>query len=177
MGFWDVVGRIAQGKPAFEVPPARGEDWDDDAPTVDYAEDREAKQAAAHPETGLYDEKGYKHPPVMAATHVKTDLNRQSFDLWVTLKNQSDRDAHLDKMIIFGSTFGLNYPLSAGDQRVFRIYSGPLLTHDNYHKAELYYRDSPTGDYFRADHLIEYHYEHEAYQVVGLKLLMPINDV
>lgn len=177
MGFWDVLGRIAQGKPAFEAPKP-DDNWDDDSPTVDYAEEREEKRSQAHYAHDLYDDKGYKHPPVVEVIHVKPARSGDNLDLWVTIRNQSEREVHLGKMVILGNTFAFNYPLLASDQRVFHVYSGPALRHDHYHKAELYYRDEPTGDYFRADHAIEYHFEHdETYCVTNLQLMKPIKDV
>ena len=178
MGVWDVLKRIAQGKPAFEMPKS-SDDWDDDAPTTDFAEDRAEKRNIAHIRDGLVDEKGYKHPPVVEVTHVKTQPDHaKAFDLWVTIRNNSDREVHLQKMTIFGSSFAFNYPLHAHDQRVFHVYKGPLLTHDGHHTASIYYCDTPSGDYFRADHFIEYHFEHDStYTVTELRLMKPIKDI
>lgn len=183
MGFWDVVGRMVRGQPAFVAPAQDANKWDDDAPTLDYAEDREAarQQHAAKVDSapgGIVDERGYKHPPVVTVSHVKTDINGSTFDLWLTFQNQSDRPTHLDKFVIFGRTFLMNYPLGAHEQRVVRVYTGKLLDHDDHQKAELYYRDAPTGDYFRADHIVEYHYDPDkTYLPNELKLILPIRDI
>lgn len=180
MGFWGVLGRMIQGKPAFEMPPPEDR-WDDDsdAPVADYSEERRAKkQQALDYEKGLVDEKGVKQIPVAEVINVNTDNNGQNIDLWVTVRNQSNRELRLGSMTLLGTKFDLNYPLKAADQRVFRVYSGPQLTHDNYKKAELYYRDEMTGYYFRADHLLQYKYENDkTYDVVGMQLITPINDV
>lgn len=180
MGFLTAIGRMLQGKPVFQVGDTHGsDDWDDNAPTIEYAEERKERRAEARSATsGLVDAKGYKRPPVVSVVHVKTDLGGDRFDLWITLQNQSDRDTHLDKFSIFGGSFGLNHPLAARDRRAFRVYSGPLLKHDDYRQAELYYRDAPTGDYFRADYMIEYHFESdESYTPVEMKMIMPIRDI
>lgn len=182
MSFWDVTKRMMQGKPAFETPQS-ADQWDDDAPTTDFSEDRDAKRAAeqappAPVQNGLVDEHGNKHIPVAAVINVRPDNSGASVELWATIKNQSDRELSLDKITLLGTLFRLNYPLAPGAQRVFKVYSGPQLTHDNYKKAELYYKDVPTGDYFRADHLLEYKYESDkTYDVNDMRLLMPINDV
>lgn len=182
MSFWDITKRMIQGKPAFEAPQSADE-WDDDAPTTDFAEERDekraAQQAAAGPvQDSLVDEHGNKHIPIATVINVRPDNNGSSVDLWATIKNQSDRELLLDKITLLGTQFQLNYPLMPGAQRVFKVYSGPQLTHDNYKKAELYYKDVPTGDYFRADHLLEYKYEADkTYDVNDMRLLMPINDV
>lgn len=183
MGFWDVTKRLLTGKTAFETPPAT-DDWDDDAPTVDYAEDRQAKQDQAQAGTAretdddLYDDSGVKHIPRVEVTNTRSKPSGDRFELWLTIRNQSDRDVMLDKITLLGTRRELDYPLRPHDQRVFSVYSGPQLKHDSYKKAELYYKDAPTGDYFRADHLIEYTYESEGYyEIVDMEPIMPIRDV
>lgn len=176
MGIWDVTKRMLQGRPAFEVQQS-GDEWDDDTPTTDFSEERSQKRAAAKTRD-LYDEKGYKHPPVVSITNVKSDIHEQYYELWTTIKNQSQRDIKLDKITLLGTRFELNYPLGAGEQRVFRVYHGNRLEHDNYKKTELYYHDVPTGDYFRADHIIQYRYHSDGmYEIVGFDLFLPIYDV
>lgn len=176
MGFWDVTKRMIQGKPAFEVSQS-DDDWDNEAPTTDFSEGRAAKRAEVQ-SASLVDEKGYKHPPVVSITNVKGDLSDRYYELWVTIKNQSNREVLLDKVTLLGTKFQANYPLHAGEQRVFQVYRGLRLTHDNYKKAELYYKDVPTGDYFRADHLLQYKYDTDGtYEVVDFELFMPIYDV
>lgn len=180
MGFWDVTKRVLQGKPGFETPP-QDDGWDDDAPTTDFAEEREEKRAAhtdASAGNGLVDAKGYKHPPVVELTNVKSDISGNHLELWVTIRNRSDRDVKLDKLVLLGTSTGLNYPLAAGEQRVFRSYTGSKLTHDNYKRTELYYKDAASGDYFRVDHLVQYQYEADGtYEVVDFERIEPIRDI
>lgn len=176
MGFWDVTKRVFSGKPGFEVPKS-DDSWDSDEPTTDFAEERQAKRQQAETDS-LIDAKGYKQPPVVSLTNVKSDRSDRFLELWVTIRNQSDRDVILDKIVILGAKMGLNYPLGAGDQRVFRAYRGQVPTSDAYKKAELYYKDEPTGDYFRADHLVQYQYEADkTYEVVDFDLIEPIYDI
>lgn len=180
MGFWDVTKRVLQGKPGFETPES-DDGWDDDAPTTDFAEERQEKRAA-HQQTrgddGLVDARGYKHPPIVELTNVKSDISGDHLELWVTIRNQSARDVKLDKLSLLGATTGLNYPLAAGEQRVFRTYTGPKLQHDHYKRTELYYKDAATGDYFRVDHLIQYQYESDkSYEVVDFERIDPVYDV
>lgn len=176
MGFWDVTRRLIQGKPAFEASQSK-DDWDDDEPTVDYAEDREAKRTEAH-DNGLHDAQGNKQIPVVEIIHTKYTMSGSNVEVWSTVRNQSDRTIELDKVMMLGARHDLDYPLSPGQQRDFRLYAGPRPTHDHYKKAELYYKDSLVGDYFRADHLIEYKYEtDETYSPNEFKLIKPIYDV
>ncbi len=178
MGFWDVTKRMLQGKPAFEAPKSDDNDnWDDDAPTTDFAEDREAKRSEKATES-LYDEAGNKHIPVVGVTHTKYTLSGPNTEIWATVHNHSERSVMLDKIMVLGQRTELDYELQPGREREFRVYHGPRMTHDNYKKAELYYKDVASGDYFRADHLIGYKYEADkTYSVDELELLTPINDV
>jgi len=176
MGFWDVTKRLVQGKPAFENAQPK-DDWDDDAPTVDYAEDREAKRTEVQ-DTSLFDDNGNKQIPVAQVIHTKYTLSGDKIEVWSTIRNQSDRALELDKIMMLGVRHDLRYPLQPGQQREFSVFNGPHPTHDNYKKAELYYKDSLAGDYFRADHLVEYKYETDkTYSPNELKLLLPIYDV
>lgn len=177
MGFWDVTKRIIQGKPAFEAS-QDPDDWsDNDEPTVDFAEDRQAKKEQVL-ETSLIDENGNKHIPPATIHRVRTLVNGNNAEVWMILKNESDRTVFLDKVTLLGVKFELDYPLKPGGEREFRVYRGALLTHDNYKTAELYYKDEASGDYFRADHLLEYSYESDGtYELVDTKLITPIRDV
>ena len=179
MGFWDVTKRVLQGKPGFEAP-KENDPWEDEAPTDAYSEERRAqRQAAANNDpTTLRDERGVKQIPVAQLTNGQTSGFGQNSTVSVTVKNQSARDIQLDKLTLLGTTFQMNYPLGPGAQRVFIAYKGPQPDHDNYAKAELYYRDTLTGDYFRADHGVNYKYDSDGtYEVTGFDLMQPIADV
>ena len=178
MGFWDVTKRMLQGKPAFEVPKSDdNENWDDDAPTTDFAEDREAKRAKQTNQS-LYDANGNKHIPIVGVSHTKYTLSGPNTEVWATIHNHSERSMMLDKIILLGQRTELDHELGPGREREFRVYHGQRMVHDNYKKAELYYKDTLTGDYFRADHLVGYKYETDkTYSVDELELLTPINDV
>jgi len=178
MGIWDVTKRMIQGKPAFEAPQNSGDDWDDDAPTTDFAEERQQKRDDAT-STSLVDENGYKQIPPAALTDVDYKLLGDRFELWATVSNQSDRPVHIDKITLFGTTTQHGYPLPPRGQRVFKLYGGSLLKHDNYKTLELYYKDVQTGDYFRADHMIEYSFsaDNSSYKKNSFQLIEPIRDV
>ena len=99
MGIWDVTKRMIQGKPAFEAPQNSGDDWDDDAPTTDFAEERQQKRDDAT-STSLVDENGYKQIPPAALTDVDYKLLGDRFELWATVSNQSDRPVQPETRII-----------------------------------------------------------------------------
>ncbi|MEO5499738.1 MAG: hypothetical protein ABIR46_04525 [Candidatus Saccharimonadales bacterium] len=177
MGIWDITKRIIQGKPGFEVPPDH-DDWsDNDEPTTDFAEDRQAKKAESS-QANLVDRNGNKRIPIATIHRVRSITSGANLEIWMILKNESDRNLFLDKITLLGTKFELDYPLKPRGEREFRAYRGALLTHDNYKTAELYYRDEVSGDYFRADHLLEYSYEPDGtYELVDTKIITPIRDV
>ncbi|HEX8389817.1 MAG TPA: hypothetical protein VF597_00135 [Candidatus Saccharimonadales bacterium] len=166
--FWEITKRLLQGTPAFVAPPKPHDDWDDDSPTVDYAEDREAKRTQsatrpAHPieqdPTKLYGEDGVKHFPKCECVRLKSHLSGTNIELWATIANQSKREVYVDKLELLGRTVQLDRELTPGEQHEFMVYRGPFFKHDDYTTANLYYRDDLSGDYVNAVHSIEYHYD------------------
>lgn len=178
MSLWDVTKRLLMGKPGFETPKGDNDDnWDDDTPTTDFAEDREAKRAKQTKQS-LYNQDGYKQVPVVGVVHTKYHMSGPSLEVWSTIQNHSEREVMLDKIILLGRPMSLAHELQPGQEREFCVYRGVRPAHNHYKKAELYYKDLPSGDYFRADHLIGYKYETDkTYSVEELELLTPINDV
>ncbi len=184
MGFWNGLGKLISGKPVFDTssPEDAKNAWDDDAPTVDYAEERDAKRQehAGNTAVSLYDANGNKQIPEAGVSRVKYILSGNAVEVWATIQNHSQsRDLFLDKMTLCGQKWELDYPLGPGAERAFVVYKGSILKNDGYKKAELYYKDAGTGDYFRADHMVEYEYESQdgAYHVNSLELIRPINDI
>ncbi len=173
MGAWDVFKNLVAGKPGFEAEPDHT--WDDDKPTADFVEERQAKREEAK---GLYNSGGVKQIPEAGVVRVKYNLSGTNVEVWATVKNLSDRPIELDKITLCGQRRELDYPLQPGGEREFSVYKGPSLAHDSYRSAELYYKDVGTGDYFRADHYVEYHFEQNGtYNVNSLELKRPIHDV
>lgn len=168
---------MIQGKPAFEVPKDPDAWSDNDEPTTDFSEDRQAKKEQAA-NSSLVDSNGNKRIPVATIHRVRTLISGNNAQIWMILKNESDRTLILEKITLLGVRFEIHYPLGPGDEREFQVYRGALLAHDNYKTAELYFRDEASGDYFRADHLLEYSFEaNSTYEIVDTKLIMPIRDV
>lgn len=179
MGFLNSLGRLIAGKPVFEEPvqhEGSGGDWDSDAPTDDFAEERQAKKAEAK---GLYDEHGIKHIPEAAVVHVHYSLSGTTVQVWATIHNQSSRALELDKITLCGQKTELDYPLQPGREHEMLIFKGPVLKNNGYKRAELYYKDVQTGDYFRADHSVGYHFDAALgqYHVNSLEIIRPIHDI
>lgn len=179
MGFWDVTKRLLTGKRGFEAPPP-DTSWDNDAPTADYADDKYSDNPTVReqPSTSLYDSGGYKHVPEATLRFEKNHVSGSRVEIWATIENHSERPLDIDKVVILGARREIDYPLGPHGSREFKIFSGQVPTHDHYTKAELHYKDHQTGDYFRADHVIEYHYESDkTYSVVEFKPIHPIKDI
>jgi len=85
----------------------------------------------------------------------------------------------VDKATLLGTSAQLGYPLPPRGQRVFKLYGGSLLKHDSYKTLELYYKDTLTGDYFRADHTVDYRFsaDNSSYEINSFQLIEPIRDV
>ena len=176
MGFWDVTKRLVMGQPAFQVPPD-DKQWDDsDEPTVDFAEERAAKREEVR---GLHDGGGIKRIPEVAVRTVKHHLSGNTVEVWAMIHNVSDRVIELDKVLLLGQKRELDYILKPGAERELSVYKGPVMTHDHYKKAELYYKDEVTGDCFCATHAVHYEYEshNNTYNVNGLTIIRPIRDI
>ena len=63
-----------------------------------------------------------------------------------------------------------------------RLYRGPMPQSDSVRKMYIQYKIVGTGDYFQADHMIEYKYEQDNrgnkwYMPDELKLLRPVRDI
>ena len=176
MGFWDVTKRLVIGQPAFQEPPKPNEWSDNDEPTADYADEVAAKREE---HVGLRDAHGVKQIPEAAIRSAKYDLSGDHVEVWATIHNASDRVIELDKIMVAGQKWELDYVLQPGAEREFSVYKGAVLTHNSYNRAELYYKDQATGDYFCANHIVQYDYhaQTKTYNIVGMTIMRPIRDV
>lgn len=179
MGFWDIAKRMAQGKPAFEVPAAYKKEQDS------WGETRREDVEPLSAETGervhrnqRIGRDGQKVRAEAEIVQVKPRYSGAYVELWVTIRNNSPFDIHLDKVQALGTTLDIEYPLPPGGSRDFMIYTGLQPKTDGYTYAELYYRDRASGDYFCAMHAIEYRYEtNGTYVVVEMHIVRPVKDV
>ncbi len=166
MGFWSGLVKIAQGKPVFETP---GEQDDD----------RQQATAKADVSTATaVNSAGYKIIPEVSLEHCESHLNGDQMDVTVWVTNRSSVQIELDKVVILGLTTELDRILAPGEARELRFYRGKVPTNDDYHTANLYYKQMGSGDYFCADFTIEYDYDSQGfYEVEELHPVHPVRDV
>lgn len=179
MGFWDIAKRMAQGKPAFEVPAEykkQQDDWgegaqDDPASVVD----QNGQRVHRNQRIGRDGQKVIAEAEIV---EVKPRYSGEYVELWVTIRNNSQFDIMLDKITTLGTTQELDYPLSLGGTREFMVYKGLKPKTDAYKYAELYYRDQASGDYFCAMHMIVYRHESDGTcEVTEMNIVRPVKDI
>ncbi len=112
-------------------------------------------------------------------SHLSDDMRR--VEVWATVKNHSDFDVELTRVNFWRLHTNPGRFLKPGEGYEIRIYAGETRHDDAEHKAELQYKIVQTGDYFQADHRIDYHYERdgddEFYVPEEMRLIVPIRDI
>lgn len=103
-------------------------------------------------------------------------------EVWAHIRNHASFDVELDKYEILGQRGDLNKFLKPGEIFELRLYRGPMPQSDSVRKMYIQYKIVGTGDYFQADHMIEYKYEQDNrgnkwYMPDELKLLRPVRDI
>lgn len=144
MGFLDVIGRMIQGKPAFEVTPSESRDT-----TSDESDD----QAGAR---SLVDHRGRKIIPQIEIEHVTSHRQNDSLTVTAWIKNHSATEIELDKIHILGTKLEIDRRLRPGQAYQVTLYKGKMLKHDHDHKTSLQYKIIENGDYFLAHYSIEF---------------------
>ncbi len=162
MGFFDVLKNLATGKPGFEMPGASAE--------------REEPQAApTNSEAPV--RRGPKVVPVVEIERSTYRTNGSQMQVTCIIQNNSQGTIELDKIRLLGSSLELDSFLRPGEERQYNVYNGNRPNNTHYHIAELYYKDE-SGDYFCANHFIEYDREPDGtYVITDFKLQHPIRDV
>lgn len=178
MGLFDALNKMIQGKPVFEVPDEDKRGWNGTHHRADDTDKDSQSSERIHRRQRFSTDTGQKIVPEVEFTGVEPRYSGKYVELWVTVRNISQYPVFLDKSDIFGMKQELDYPLSPGGQREFRVYRGERRRDNSYKYAELYYRDEGSGDYFCAAHMIEYRHESDgSYDIVGLDLIRPIKDI
>lgn len=126
---------------------------------------------------------GEKIRPEVEIERVKSDLSSNSdhVDVWITLKNLSEFDVEVSRINFLGRNGGGGYFLKPGEAREVRVYSGDTPKNDAYHDANVQYKVTGNGDYFQADHYLQFHFEQTEhgnfYVPEECKLTRPIRDI
>lgn len=160
MSFFEVIKRVAQGKPAFED-----------------KNQSEQQQPEAPPQLAIRkgDDSSF---PMVYVKRVKTDFNGSNMDVYCLIVNTWTGEVMLDKIRVAGRTREIDAFLQAGQENEFHVYSGPRLE-KQYHEALLDYKTVHEGDYFEAVHDVTfaYHAQDRTYSIDEMRLRRPIRDI
>lgn len=162
MPIFETFKRIFQGKPPFEAPTSEGQSQQ---PTQ-----QSQPQAPTAP-------RGPKVIPEVEIERTTYRTNGAQMQVTCIIQNNSQGNIELDKIRLLGTSLELDSFLRPGEERQYNVYNGNRPQSNNYHIAELYYRDA-SGDYFCADHIIEYEKEADnTYVITEMRIQRPIRDI
>jgi len=153
MGFFDALSKMVQGKPVFEDNGSEGNDdeWGD-------SKKSDTPQQPQPTNRTPVDDRGYKIIPIVALTHCHSSIHGDSMHTTVEASNMSEHEIELDKIIIDGTRREIDRRLAPKQSHEIVVYEGKLG--DSEHKkAQLIYKLVSSGDYFRADFMVEYNRE------------------
>lgn len=161
MSFWDFMNRMLVGKPIFD----RRDFHDEEGRAIPVDE------SEIYPESRIYsprpshelpvDEHGQEMYPALQIVQSGIHESGEDYlDLWVTIKNTSDRLIELENTDIIGQNMRCTYRFTPGQQRQVEVYKGSVPKDDNYKYAYLYYKEIKSGHYFKSMYQIVYHIEH-----------------
>lgn len=155
MGFWDVVGRMAQGKPAFEDPNASSAAQS--VPPTPVAPSSAPAPAYPLNKTPV-DASGRKIIPEISIHNCRSYLNGNRIEVRAWVKNHSEYEIEIDKVSLLGSTTQLDRRLRPGESHEMKFYQGAVPTTDRNDNASVDYILVRSNDYFRAEFMIEFEY-------------------
>lgn len=115
--------------------------------------------------------------PEVEVLRLEVHRSGDHIELWAHVKNHSEFEVELGRINILGQHIDPTRYLKPGEQYEVRIFSGDAPKNDGYHKAEFFFRIVANGDYFCADHRIEYGFDDGRYIPEDLKIIHPIRDV
>lgn len=134
--FFSLLKNIALGKPVY----------------TNQQTTQSAQPAAQQPTQTV---SGPKVVPQAYIERVECTENGANMQCDATIQNYSQVPLDLDRIEILGTSFDLGTILRPGEEREFRIYSGPRITNTGNNQCKLYYKD-PSTDTFCAQHTIDF---------------------
>ena len=160
MGFWDFIGRMYDGKPIFDERDFHDEDGQP-LPVDDIEVQPTPNRYSPRPSNELpIDDHGQEiYPSVQIVQSGCHESGDKYLNLWVTIKNNSDRILELETTDIIGQKQRCMHRFTPGQQRQIEVYKGPVPANDNYKYATLYFKELSSGHYFNSAHQILYHVE------------------
>ena len=127
---------------------------------------------------------GQKIIPEIEVERIKAQpsSDSKSLEIWAYIHNLASFDIELDKYELLGQRGDLNKFLKPGEIFELRMYRGAMPENDSVRKMYIQYKIVGTGDYFQADHTINYKYEQDSqgnkwYMPDSLKLIRPVRDI
>ena len=127
---------------------------------------------------------GQKIIPEIEVERIKAQpsSDNKSLEIWAYIHNLASFDIELDKYELLGQWGDLNKFLKPGEIFELRMYRGAMPENDSVRKMYIQYKIVGTGDYFQADHTINYKYEQDSqgnkwYMPDSLKLIRPVRDI
>ena len=127
---------------------------------------------------------GQKIIPEIEVERIKAQPSgdNKSLEIWAYIHNLASFDIELDKYELLGQRGDLNKFLKPGEIFELRMYQGAMPENDSVRKMYIQYKIVGTGDYFQADHTINYKYEQDSqgnkwYMPDSLKLIRPVRDI
>ena len=127
---------------------------------------------------------GQKIIPEIEVERIKAQpsSDNKSLEIWSYIHNFASFDIELDKYELLGQRGDLNKFLKPGEIFELRMYQGAMPENDSVRKMYIQYKIVGTGDYFQADHTINYKYEQDSqgnkwYMPDNLKLIRPVRDI
>jgi hypothetical protein len=147
MGFFGALARIVQGKPVFEANQPNAAPQQPQMPT-----------AATPDQSQPYAASGQKVYPQVGIERTTCHTHGSNMDLDLYIQNHSQAQVDLDRLEILGTSRDLGTFLRPGEEREFRVYSGPRPNNTNMSNVQLYIRNQ-AGDMFCADFHIEFRQE------------------
>ena len=127
---------------------------------------------------------GQKIIPEIEVERIKAQpsSDNKSLEIWAYIHNLASFDIELDKYELLGQRGDLNKFLKPDEIFELRMYQGAMPENDSVRKMYIQYKIVGTGDYFQADHTINYKYEQDSqgnkwYIPDSLKLIRPVRDI
>ena len=115
--------------------------------------------------------------PEVDVERLEAHQNGDRLELWAHVQNHSKFEVQVGRVNILGQYLDVGRFLKPGERYEVKIYAGPMPKDDSHHKAEFFFKIAENGDYFCADHRIEYGFHDGHYVPEDLKIIHPIRDV
>ena len=144
--------------------------------TLPTASSTDAQSHSSTPDNPFYDA-GRKIIPEIEVVRLEPHESGNNLELWAHIKNLSQFEIEVTKIAILGQTNTIGRFLDPGEQHEVRIYRGTIPTNEGYKKCEISFKLVRSGDYFCADHRIDYDFEDGKYIPTELHVIHPIRDV